>query len=96
MESTRPSREEALIRICSYSMNAFDGKRFAFDLARYGGLWDEVWMNWDEEVPDRLTITCQDWDSASRLLEITSYWPCDGIEAKEGPDASWALGGWWD
>ena len=96
MEPEDLSREEALGRIRNYQMNAFDGDRFVADLIEYDHLWQDIWMNWDEKVPDVLNVRCSDWDSASRLLELMSYWPSDGIEANEDSDGNWVVGGWWD
>jgi hypothetical protein len=96
MNPERIPREDALQRIRTYQMNAFDGEMFVSDLIEYDHLWDEIWLNWDQEVVDVLKIRCPDWDSASRLLEITSYWPSDGIEAYQDSVGSWVVSGWWD
>jgi hypothetical protein len=87
--------ENALERIRRYKMNAFDGARIAADLEANADLWEEVWMNWDDNA-DVLSLSTSTWDNASRLLEIASYWRSDGFEATGLPNGKWRIGGWWD
>jgi hypothetical protein len=94
------TQEQALERIRNYKYNAFDGEQIVNDLLTYPELWENVWMNWNDDLgylADTLTIQTSSRDNASRLIELGQEWASDGgLEAAEHNDGTWTVGGWWD